>query len=250
MLRPVNSGVGPLSYPTDLFIGTLNLLRLVFTIMMHILRIAGWLAMMILALFIGLVSSRYFILSPEVAAGPVLAKRFAECITPLLFHAGGGIIALSIGPWGFWDGFRDRYLHLHRWMGRIYLLAVLVGSIAGLYMAATAFGGLPTRIGFSMLGVLWLTTGAMAYTNIRQGNVQVHQQWMIRNYALTFSAVMLRVWLPLFFALGYGFPEAYTTVAWLCWVPNLLAAELIISKGKALAKMQQAKLDAVSAHAA
>ena len=206
--------------------------------------------MMIMAFFIALVSFRYFTQSPEVAIGPPLGKRFAEYITPLLFHAGGGIIALSLGPWGFWGRFRNKYLSLHRWMGRIYLVAVLVGSIAGLYMAATAFGGLPTRIGFGMLGALWLTTGTMAYLRIRRGNVQLHREWMIRNYALTFSAVMLRVWLPLFLALGYEFPEAYTTVAWLCWVPNLLVAEIIIRNGKALTQRQQAELSAASAHAA
>ncbi len=199
-----------------------------------------------LALLIALLSFRYFIVSPEVASGPPLAKRFAEYITPLLFHAGGGILALSLGPWGFWSTFRNKYLRLHRWMGRLYLLSVLIGGSAGLYLATTAFGGLPTRIGFGMLGVLWLTTGAMAYLRIRHGNAEVHRQWMIRNYALTFAAVMLRVWLPLFAALGYEFAEGYATVAWLCWVPNLLVAELIISKGKTLTQRQQAKLDALS----
>ncbi|HKO96529.1 MAG TPA: DUF2306 domain-containing protein [Pyrinomonadaceae bacterium] len=218
--------------------------------MIRTLKIAAWLAMLILALLIAVISFRYFILSPELAAGPPLAKRFAQYITPLLFHAGGGIVALSLGPWGFWNGLRNRYLRLHRWMGRIYLLAVLVGSIAGLYLAATAFGGLPTRIGFGMLGALWLISGVMAYLHIRRGNVQIHRQWMIRNYALTFSAVMLRLWLPLFFSLGYEFTEAYTTVAWLCWVPNLLVAEVIISNGNALAKRQPAKLSAVNVRAA
>jgi uncharacterized membrane protein len=218
--------------------------------MIRILKITGWLAMTILALLIALVSFRYFILSPEVASGPPLGKRFAEYLTPLLFHAGGGITALSLGPWGFWGRFRNKYLYLHRWMGRIYLLAVLIGSIAGFYMAATAFGGLPTRIGFGILAALWFTTGAMAYQRIRQGEVRIHQAWMIRNYALTFSAVMLRVWLPLFQALGYGFPEAYTTVAWLCWFPNLLVAELIISNGKAQIKRQKVRLNAAGANAA
>ena len=210
--------------------------------MTRLLKTIGWIAMTSLALFVALVSARYFVISPELATGPELAKRFAEYITPLLFHAGGGIVALTLGPWGFWSRRRNKYLNLHRWMGRIYLLAVLVGSLGGLYMAVTAFGGLPTRIGFGMLGALWFTTGAMAYVNIRQGKVQVHRAWMIRNYALTFSAVMLRIWLPLFLALGYGFPESYTTVAWICWVPNLLVAELIIRKGKQLTQKQKAKL--------
>ena len=206
--------------------------------------------MTLLALLIALASFRYFIQRPEVAIGPPLAKRFAEYITPLLFHAGGGMLALSLGPWGFWGRFRNKYLHLHRWMGRIYLLSVFVGGVAGFYLAATAFGGLPTSIGFSMLAALWLATGAMAYLHIRRGAVRVHREWMIRNYALTFSAVMLRLWLPLFMTLGYEFSEAYTTVAWLCWVPNLLVAELIISNGKARAKRQKAKLAEVSVHAA
>ena len=184
-----------------------------------------------LASLVALTSVRYFFLSPEVAIDGPLAQRFAEYITPLLFHVGGGIVALSLGAWGFWGTFRNKYLWLHRWLGRVYLLAVLVGGTAGFYMALTAFGGLPARIGFAMLGLLWLATGATAYLRIRRGDVRLHREWMIRNYALTFSAVMLRVWLPLFLALGYDFPEAYTTVAWLCWVPNLLVAELIIGGG-------------------
>jgi uncharacterized membrane protein len=204
--------------------------------MARIFKIAGWVTMMALAALVALTSVRYFFLSPEVAIDGPLARRFAEYITPLLFHAGGGIVALSLGAWGFWGTFRNSYLRLHRWLGRVYLLAVLVGGTAGFYMALTAFGGLPARIGFGMLALLWLTTGATAYLRIRRGNVRLHREWMIRSYALTFSAVMLRVWLPLFLSMGYEFPEAYVTVAWLCWVPNLLVAELVISSGKRTAR--------------
>lgn len=218
--------------------------------MTRVLKISGWIAMTLLAMFVALVSFRYFVLKLEVAAGPPLAQRFAANVTPLLFHAGGSILALALGPWGFWGTLRNKHLRLHRWMGRIYLLAVLVGGTAGLYMATLAFGGLPTRISFSMLALLWLVTGALAYRHIRLGHVQVHREWMIRNYALTFAAVTLRLWLPLFMALGYEFPEAYTTVAWLCWVPNLLIAEMVISKRKVWARQQKTELSAVSVRAA
>lgn len=192
------------------------------------------------ATFIGLLSLRYFVISPEIASGPPLGKRFAEYIVPLLFHAGGGVVALLLGPWGFWGALRrNKYLQIHRWMGRVYLAAVLVGGVAGLYMALTAFGGLPTRIGFSMLALLWLSTGGMAYGLIRRREVARHREWMIRNYALTFSAVTLRLWLPVFLSLGYTFPEAYTTVAWLCWFPNLLIAEMIIGYGKTRPERQK-----------
>ncbi|HUP11199.1 MAG TPA: DUF2306 domain-containing protein, partial [Niastella sp.] len=40
--------------------------------------------------------------------------------------AGGG--ALVLGPLQFWNKFRARYIKLHRWVGVMYLLAILVSS--------------------------------------------------------------------------------------------------------------------------
>lgn len=202
--------------------------------MTRVFKIIGWVALAGLASLVALGSLRYFVVSPEKAIEGPLAQRFAEYLTPLLFHAGGGAVALVVGAWGFWGKLRDRYLVLHRWLGRVYLLAVLVGGTAGLYLSLTAYGGLPTRVGFGTLGVLWLSTGAMAYLRIRRGETRLHREWMIRNYALAFSAVTLRLWMPLLVVLaGYEFTEAYRTLAWLCWVPNLLLAEMIIGFGRA-----------------
>ena len=57
---------------------------------------------------------------------------------------------------------------------------------------------------------------------------------MIRNYSLTFAAVTLRIYLPLLttFAFNGEFIPSYHIVAWLCWVPNIIVAEVIISKMK------------------
>jgi hypothetical protein len=53
---------------------------------------------------------------------------------------------------------------------------------------------------------------------------------MIYSYAACFAAVTLRLWLPLL-VIGFGdFIKAYTVVAWLCWVPNILVAYLIVRK--------------------
>jgi hypothetical protein len=48
---------------------------------------------------------------------------------------------------------------------------------------------------------------------------------MIRNYALTFAAVTLRIYLGLFFAARMEFSDFYPSLAWLCWVPNLILTE-------------------------
>jgi uncharacterized membrane protein len=200
--------------------------------MTRALKIIGWLTVLLLASVVALTSLRYFVLTPEAAAGQPLGARFGEYIHALQIHIIGSALALFLGVWNFWGKTRDKYPALHRWLGRIYLSAVLVGGTAGFYLGLTAFGGLPTRVGFIILAVLWLATGVMAYVRIRQGNVKFHREWMIRNYALTLGAVTLRLWLPLFLSLDYTFVEAYATIAWLSWFPNLLAAELIIKNKK------------------
>jgi len=51
---------------------------------------------------------------------------------------------------------------------------------------------------------------------------------MIRSFALTFAAVMLRIILPLELASGVPFSTAYKIVSWACWVPNLVVAEWFV----------------------
>jgi len=64
----------------------------------------------------------------------------------------------------------------------------------------------------------------------RAREIPAHRRWMIRNYSLTFAAVTLRLYLPLAFLLGIPFELSYPLVAWLCWVPNLVAAEYLVSR--------------------
>jgi hypothetical protein len=55
---------------------------------------------------------------------------------------------------------------------------------------------------------------------------------MVRSYALTLSALTLRAWkLGLVLAFHPKPMDLYMIVAWLGWVPNLLLAEWLISKG-------------------
>jgi len=82
------------------------------------------------------------------------------------------------------------------------------------------------RLGFACLALGWLYTGLRAYLAIRAHDIVSHRRWMVRNFALTFGAVTLRLWLPASMAFGIAFELAYPVIAWLCWVPNLLVAEL------------------------
>ena len=56
---------------------------------------------------------------------------------PLIGHISGGILALIIGPFQFSKTFRNKFMNTHRWLGRIYLTAILIGSLSATYMAWT-----------------------------------------------------------------------------------------------------------------
>ena len=183
-----------------------------------------WWLMLLSSAGVVVYATRYFVALPSDA-------HFARYILPLRLHIAGGIGALLAGPWQFSQKLRARALNLHRWLGRFFLLEVALGSIAGFFMALVSKRGLPTHLGFGILAVLWFFTGLQAYRMVRQGNIDAHRQWMIRNFALTLAAVTLRVQLPFMMAvLHWPFPRAYITVSWLCWVPNLLIAEWMVRR--------------------
>lgn len=161
----------------------------------------------------------------------------------LYTHIFASGIALVLGPFQFLTKVRQRRPTLHRWMGRIYLVGILFGGLSALIIAPTMISGLVGAIGLSTLAVLWLWTGGMAYKTIRAGNTVAHREWMTRNYALTFAAVTLRLWLgiligtqlPFLMTKNGGdfdalFVEVYRVVMWLAWVPNLITAEMIVQR--------------------
>ncbi len=141
-------------------------------------------------------------------------------------HIFGSIFALALGPFQFLERMRNNRPELHRLLGRLYLvIGVLIGGGAGLYMAFFAFGGPIAQFGFGGLAVAWLYTGWQAYSAVRQQEFEEHRRWMIRNFALTLAAVTLRIYLPVSMINGADFTMAYTAIAWLCWVPNIIIAE-------------------------
>ena len=150
-------------------------------------------------------------------------------------HIFASALALVLGPLQFWAALRSAYPAVHRAMGRVYLgVGVLVGGVCGLLMAPQAYGGLTSSLGFGALAVAWLYSGLRAYRAIRSGNVALHRRWMVRNFALSFAAVTLRLWLPLSMGARLPFEVAYPVIAWLCWVPNVMIAEILLRRQRTL----------------
>ncbi|MCK0180521.1 DUF2306 domain-containing protein [Flavobacteriaceae bacterium S0862] len=192
-----------------------------------------WILFAILAIAIGVYPVIYLIV--DMKSNGLLGSKSPKLLATTIYNIGfythiyfGGI-ALLTGWSQFLKKWRLKYLKTHRALGKIYIISVLLSGLAGLYIAFYANGGVTAKIGFSLLAILWLLTTVMAYQSIRKKQITKHEQWMVRSYALCFAAVTLRLWLPILpVILQIGFDEAYIIISWLCWVPNILFAELLI----------------------
>jgi uncharacterized membrane protein len=175
----------------------------------------------------GYAIAAYAFLPLGAAVHPGMRASFELHRAGVYAHVFAASVALALGPFQFFSNLRARHAALHRAFGRVYLgIGVLVGGLSGLYLALQAFGGPVARLGFGCLALSWLVTGLLAYRAIRAGDVATHRRWMTRNFALSFAAVMLRLYVPGAVVSGIAFEAAYPVIAWACWVPNLVVAEL------------------------
>lgn len=149
-------------------------------------------------------------------------------------------LALAIGPFQFVRAVRRRRPGAHRWLGRLYLASVGSAATAGFVMAFFNTAGMVGFFGFGALALLWAWTSYRGYRAIREGDFASHRAWMIRSFALTFAAPTLRLWLGLLIGVQtlagsqadgqQMLDNAYAAVPFLCWLPNIVVAELMIRR--------------------
>jgi len=184
-----------------------------------------------LCVSIGLYPIIYFVIDRRFG---LLASKSEALLAETLWntafytHIILGGIALLVGWIQFSKKFRNKNLELHRKIGKIYVLSVLISAVAGFYIALHATGGISPKLGFLAMDLVWFFTTLFSFIAIKNGNVIKHQKLMIYSYAACFSAVTLRIWLPILSISLNGFLPAYRIVAWLSWVPNIIVAYFII----------------------
>jgi len=170
---------------------------------------------------------RYFIFT-EQSYSPYFWPRHNWVFTHVVF----GILALMIGPFQFVPAIRNRYLNVHRWMGRTYLMSTLIAGIAGLYMASTSQVNFTYKYGLISLALVWITTGSMAYISIRNLNITQHREWMIRSYVVTFGFTAFRLLDQLLTTAIPDQGDRLGLLSWICWTVPLLIAEVCIQSVK------------------
>ncbi|MBD3637709.1 MAG: DUF2306 domain-containing protein [Crocinitomicaceae bacterium] len=163
-------------------------------------------------------------------------------ITAFFIHALGSIFVLFAGFTQFFRRFL--WTKVHRSMGAIYIVVVLfISAPTGFIMGLVANAGIISVISFSLLSVLWWYFTFKAYRAIREKNYEKHARFMYRSFALTLSALTLRLWKWLIVNYIYEMRpmDVYRLAGILGWTLNLLVAEILIFKGRHLKMLRPDK---------
>lgn len=165
---------------------------------------------------------------PELEGSNVFPGRATLNSVILHIHIVTALPPLILGFFAFSSRLRRLSPRSHRWIGTIYCVGIWISATSGLMLATANKHGIFAQLGFSTLAVVWFTTTYVAYKTARAKQFPTHRAWMIRSFAITLAVVSVR---PMFIMdppFGLEYSNWYQIVTWLCWVPNLIIAEIYI----------------------
>ncbi|TDO22599.1 DUF2306 domain-containing protein [Pedobacter duraquae] len=202
------------------------------SLLRQILRIAWYVSILFFSYLMLLITLQYIPARTDVAF-----LRVKDNVTGLLHyriafftHVYTSIIVLVCGIIQFSGYVRRRFLTVHRLSGRGYVILILLfAGPSGLIMGFYGNGGWVAQTAFCLLAILWMFFTYRGFKSALSGDLPAHRNWMYRSYALTLSAISLRLWKwVIIHFFGLHPMDAYQIVAWLGWTGNLLVAELLI----------------------
>jgi uncharacterized membrane protein len=150
----------------------------------------------------------------------------------LVGHLLGGALALIIGPFQFSSKFRNRFLKVHRNLGKVFIIAIILASLSAMYMSVYVAPqvNISWSISLFVMALVWLVSVLMAFRAIRMSRIQQHKEWMIRTYIITLGFVLFRVLNEnsIIRDVMPTFEERGAACIWLSWVVPLFFTEVIL----------------------
>jgi uncharacterized membrane protein len=134
----------------------------------------------------------------------------------------GGLILLN-------ESVRRRYGSLHRWLGRVQVVVLLLFVLpSSVVMSRHAFGGWPAGLSFLLLSAATASCVVAGVIHARRRRYDRHRRWMLRSYVLICSAVALRLISGAAGLVEVPSPEgAYIVASWGSWLVPLAAYEFL-----------------------
>ncbi len=159
--------------------------------------------------------------------GSFLRQRYAGIGLLIFVHGIFGALALFIAPFQFSSRLRQRHIRVHRFMGRLYILGVMVAAPVAIPVAII-LGPSVLVMAASIQATGWILTTATALYCVRTGRIQQHREWMMRSYpfAAVFLTVRVILGIPAIERMGeLGFVSVvWSVIAVACFLPSFLIA--------------------------
>jgi uncharacterized membrane protein len=151
----------------------------------------------------------------------------------LLFgHIIPAACALLIGPFQFLKTFRNKNLKLHKLLGKIYMVSILVSFLSAftLTFITTDQVGKMYTVSLWFLLFIWITSTGMAYWTIRLRKIQEHEEWTVRSYISTFAFIIQNYIfrIPVITGLG-SLAEVSPNIFWFSWSIPLFGYQLYLT---------------------
>lgn len=194
-----------------------------------------WLSYFVVFGFIGYILVMYGLNDPRktgIVSGKLENPTFHYQVWKVIFffHITTGSIALLLGPFQLLKKSRKK-IKIHRTIGKIYAFSIILSVPAGIYLAFYATGGIGSTIGFLILDAAWFITTFLGLKRIRERNIQSHQEWMLRSYAITLVFVTFRLLVPIFmFVLQLGFAISFPLAVIVGIIINLSLTERYLKR--------------------
>jgi len=171
-------------------------------------------------------ADHFLALTPE-AMGKYFSLRWV-----LIAHITGGGGALVLGLVQFWPRLRNYSWKIHRAIGILYLLAILMSSVCAVILAFTTAYEVNWAYAFSLQVwvSVWISATAMAYYTAIKRKFKLHREWMTRSYIVTLAFIVSGLSLKTPFVQGLGsFEDISPSLFWMGWAVPLYVYEMILS---------------------
>jgi len=147
-------------------------------------------------------------------------------------HVYTSIFILILGFFQFFSTLRVRFPRIHKNLGKAYIgLVLFLSAPSGLIMGYYGNGGIVTQFSFCLQAILWFFFTFLAFYYVKRGDYFKHFTFMVLSYALTLSAISLRLFKWIIVSVWHLPPmDTYKIVVWLGWIFNVVVAILIIAR--------------------
>src|ERR1700746_602360 len=124
----------------------------------------------------------------------------------VVMHLASAVAIMLAGAAQLVPQIRNRFPVFHHWNGRIYMLAVVTLSAAGLYMTwfRGSLGDLPQHLGGTLNAILMWLFAALALRYALARNFKTHRRWALRLFLAVSGSWFYRIGFFLALAINKG----------------------------------------------